>query len=106
MKPINNTASNMRVTIVDPMKWAALLNISPLSSGFSQDRSAKMQAFNPTCTNKNVIRKIPVRAITNFLPTAEVKKWDHFISRAKKFCVANVSVDSENVKKKKNGPLQ
>jgi hypothetical protein len=85
----------MRVTMVEPIKWAALLNISPLSVVSTQ--SAKMQAFNPTCTSKNVMRKIPVIAMTIFLPTAEEKKYDHFISGVKNFA-ANVSLDSQNVK--------
>ena len=38
-----------------------------------------MQEFSPTCTNKKAIKNKPVNAITSFLPTAEVKKYDHFI---------------------------
>ena len=38
-----------------------------------------MQELNPTWTIKNVIKNKPVSAITTFLPTAEVKKKDHFI---------------------------
>ena len=38
-----------------------------------------MVEFKPTCTIRKEIRKNPVNAITIFLPTAEVKKKDHFI---------------------------
>jgi hypothetical protein len=40
---------------------------------------AQIQAFIPTCTTRNEIRKIPVRDIINFLPIDEVKNSDHFI---------------------------
>jgi hypothetical protein len=39
-----------------------------------------MQAFSPTWISKKLIRNKPVKAITSFLPTADVKKYDHFIS--------------------------
>jgi hypothetical protein len=39
-----------------------------------------MQELRPTCTSKKVIKNKPVNAITSFLPTADVKKYDHFIS--------------------------
>jgi hypothetical protein len=40
---------------------------------------AHMQALIPTCTTKKRMREIPVRPMTNFLPTEEVKSSDHFI---------------------------
>src|SRR5579885_1175229 len=62
----NKPTSRIRITTVEPMKCAALLNISPPSF-------AQIQAFKPTCTIKKRMRKIPVKAITNFLPIEEVK---------------------------------
>jgi len=69
----------IRITKELPIKWAALLNIDPLSSGSKIGRSLNMQEFSPTCTIKKEIRNKPVSAITIFLPTADVKKKDHFI---------------------------
>ena len=62
----------MRITIMEPMKWAEKLNIFPLSF-------AQMVAFKPACTTKKLMRKRPVNAITNFLPMEDVKNSDHFI---------------------------
>jgi hypothetical protein len=69
----------MRITKEFPMKYAARLNIDPLSFRLKKARSLKIVEFKPTCTIKKEIRKNPVSAITIFLPTAEVKKKDHFI---------------------------
>ena len=79
IKPPNSTNSRALITQDDPMKCAARLNISPLSFSSKMGRSAKMHAFNPTWMIKNEMRKSPVRAITNFLPTDDVKNSDHFI---------------------------
>jgi hypothetical protein len=43
-------------------------------------RSLKTQEFKPTWTTRKEIKNKPVNAITIFLPTAEVKNCDHFIS--------------------------
>src|SRR5689334_14113509 len=71
----------MRITTVDPIKWAALLNILPLSFGSKMGRSLNIQALMPTCTTRKLIRNNPESAITSFLPTEEVKNSDHFISK-------------------------
>src|SRR5687768_5825893 len=62
----------MRITTVEPMKCAALLNITPPSL-------AHIQELMPTCTTRKDIRNNPVKPITNFFPTADVKNSDHFI---------------------------
>ena len=83
------------------MKWAALLNIDPLSFLLNKGRSLKIQEFKPTCIIKKDMRNKPVSAITIFLPTAEVKKCDHFINKTKgveKFD-AKVSPDCQKIKK-------
>ena len=43
-------------------------------------KSLNMQEFKPTWITRKEMRNNPVKAITIFLPTAEVKKSDHFIS--------------------------
>src|ERR1043165_3103980 len=85
IKKTNNPISRTRGTNVWPSQRAALLKTSPLSPGTKT--TAHMQAFTVTCTIKNKIRDKPVTAITNFLPTDEVKNSDHFINQcgAKEF---------------------
>ena len=40
---------------------------------------AHMQALTPACTTRKEIRNNPVKPITNFFPTADVKNSDHFM---------------------------
>ena len=55
-----------------------------------------MQELSPTWTIKNVIKNKPVSAITIFLPTAEVKKKDHFIFEEEGFEEIYMKVSSDN----------
>ena len=76
------------------------MNIDPLSFELKIGRSLKIQELRPAWTTRKEIRNKPVKAITIFLPTAEVKNWDHFISYQeglKKFD-AKVSSDYEKLK--------
>jgi hypothetical protein len=70
---MNNPISMIRITIIEPIKWAALLNMIPPSL-------AQMQALIPTCTTRKEIRNKPVNPITSFFPTEEVNNSDHFIN--------------------------
>jgi hypothetical protein len=63
--PINKPISKILGTALLPIKCPALLNINPPSF-------AQMVAFNPACTIKKRIRKIPVKPMINFFPTEEV----------------------------------
>src|SRR5436190_23372889 len=89
-KTMNNPISRIRITTVDPMKWAALLNILPLSFGSKMGRSLKTQALMPTWTTRKLIRNKPESAITSFLPTEEVKNSDHFISKILRNYLSNL----------------
>ena len=61
-----------------------------------------MQELSPTCTIKNVIRNKPVSAITIFLPTAEVKKKDHFIFVEEEVEKINIKIGRDEYTCKKN----
>jgi hypothetical protein len=94
--PANKPISSIRITRELPIKWAARLNMEPLSSGLKKDRSLNIHELRPTCTIRKEIRNKPVNAITSFLPTAEVKNWDHFIvSEGVEKFDAKVSPDSQ-----------
>src|SRR5215204_4537753 len=78
-KKINKPISIILIKTVEPMKWAALLNILPSSVGSKMGRSLNIQALIPTCTTRKETRNKPDSPITSFLPTEEVKNSDHFI---------------------------
>jgi hypothetical protein len=48
MNTANNPISIIRITKELPMKYAALLNMEPSSSGLKIGKSLKMQEFKPT----------------------------------------------------------
>jgi hypothetical protein len=59
-----------------------------------------MQELSPTCTIRKEMRNSPVKAITIFLPTAEVKKYDHFID-----CQKGVKIIAAKVREKTDVPM-
>ena len=87
----------MRITTVDPIKCAALLNITPPSF-------AQMHALTPACTTRKVIRNKPVKAITHFFPIEDENNSDQFISKfyeeyllpQRGFMVAKITSERQN----------
>lgn len=65
-KPAKSTISMVRIMMLVPIKWAQTLKVFPPSL-------KKIVALIAQWTTKNEIKKIPVRAIQNFLVRDDLK---------------------------------